>query len=147
MVKFALKHSQEQPQPLSAVPASSALGSSCWQPLCSSCMVGCLPALLTACGCWCLSRWAQLCAALPSAKASSASVVEGLQRNYLQTATGLAQVLGNSTKPHAGVSVWAATRSVKPPREDFYLQSAGFKMLGEDSNILDESRECCVKDE
>lgn len=33
------------------------------------------------------------------------------------------------------------------PQEDFYLQSAGFKMLGEDSNILDEGRECGVKGE
>lgn len=44
---------------------------------------------------------------------------------------GLWQVLGNPTKPHAGVSVWAAARSVKPP--------LSHGRLGEDSNILDEA--------
>lgn len=55
----------------------------------------------------------------------------------------------NST---AGImSVWATTRSAKPllshrristPR----LQSVGFEMLGEDSNILNEGREHGAKD-
>lgn len=58
---------------------------------------------------------------------------------------GLWQVLGNPTKPRAGVRVWAAIRSVKPPLSHGRISTC--KVLGEDSNILDEGRECGGKDE
>lgn len=50
-----------------------------------------------------------------SAQTFAAGGVEGLERDSCKQPSGLWQVLGNPTKPHAGVRVWAAIHSVKPP--------------------------------
>lgn len=79
----------------------------------------------------------------------SAGVVEGLERDYLQTAKWS---VAGSWKPNK-TTCWCqylgcnSCEAITEKQEDFYPQSVGFKMLGEDSNILDEGRECGVKDE
>lgn len=84
-----------------------------------------------------------------TAKAFSAGVVEGLERDYLQTAKWF---VAGSWKPNK-TTCWCqylgcnSCEAITEKQEDFYPQSVGFKMLGEDSNTLDEGRECGVKDE
>lgn len=87
---------------------------------------------------------------LPSAAAFSAGVVEGLERHYLQTAKWFgagAWKPNKTTRWCQRLGCNSFCEATTEPQEDFYLQSAGFKMLGEDSNILDVGRECGVKDE
>lgn len=71
--------------------------------------------------------------------------MEGLERDYMQAAKWFVQVLGNPTQPCAGVRVWTAIRSVKPLLSHGRISTC--IVLGEDSNILDEGRECGGKDE
>lgn len=82
--------------------------------------------------------------------------MEGLERGYLPAAShfivGSAFILETQLNCMAGIiGIWATTRSVKPPLSHRRIstprsQNAGFKMLGEDSNILDEGREHGAKD-
>ena len=93
---------------------------------------------------------------LPSGKVFSAGIVEGLGRGYLQTASrfvaGSALLLATQQNRAAGtIGTWAPPRSAKPPLSHRRistprLQSGGFKMPGEDSNILDGGREPGAKD-
>lgn len=76
--------------------------------------------------------------------------MEGLERDCLQTASWF---VAGSWKPNK-TTRWcqylgcnSLCEATTEPREDFYLQNVGFKMLGEDSNTLDEGKECGVKDE
>lgn len=130
--------------------------SSCSQPLCSGEMVRRSPALLTICCCWgfCQAGTAlhgswQGESLLPSGKAFSADIVEGLERSYLQTASRF--VVGSAFLLEAQRLVLSAFglhlvlwshRRTSSPRS----QSIGFKMLGEDNNILEEGREHGAKD-